>query len=209
MRRLFALAVVVVHVLLLWVLITSIRREPAPYAAEPVYTRLWLNFDSPPPVEPAPANQKLDPQDAAQEAIVPEPLQQTPVVQESAANAAPEPPAVSATSPDVDWRSEGKLAARRAAKSAVEPQQHGFSPEPKTIRKPCVPRKSSMEWKGEEDRKVRWDKIIPVFKIGNCMVTIGAFACSLGEPEVNGHLLDDMRSPDRSPSSVPDPNICD
>lgn len=209
MRRLFALAVVVIHGLLLWVLIASMQRPSAHDAADPVYTRLWLSFDSPPPEPAPPVRKEQDLPDIARTDAVPEIFQETLAPETSPAIPDAAPADVAAPVPDVDWAREGKLAARRAALDSARPQQKGFSPDPKTIPKPCVSRKSSMEWKGEEDRKVQWVGILPVFRLGNCMVTIGAFACSLGKPQANGHLLDDMRSPDRSPSSVPDPNICD
>lgn len=207
MRRLFALAVVVVHGLLLWVLISSIQREDV-REAEPVYARLWLNVDPQPQDEPPPASKELQPLANTSAEAAPDPVQETVVPQESPASPAASSD-ITPAAPGIDWNNEGKLAAKRAAQASGEPKQQGFSPDPKTIRKPCVTRKSSMEWKGEEDRKVTWVGILPVFRLGNCMVTIGAFACSFGKPEANGHLLDDMRSPDRSPSSVPDPNICD
>ncbi len=44
----------------------------------------------------------------------------------------------------------------------------------------------------------------------HCAFTLGAFACAFGkQPEANGHLLDDMKDPNYSGSSVPDPNKCD
>ncbi len=68
-----------------------------------------------------------------------------------------------------------------------------------------------MEWNGEEDRRVIWAGLLPAFRVGKrCVVTLGFFACDLNEiPEANSHLLDDMRSPDRPRSSVPDPKVCD
>jgi hypothetical protein len=46
----------------------------------------------------------------------------------------------------------------------------------------------------------------PYFTLGErCVIGLGFFGCGLGKlAEANGHLLDDMRDPDRPRSSVPD-----
>jgi hypothetical protein len=74
--------------------------------------------------------------------------------------------------------------------------------------KPCVPKKKSMEWKGEENPGLHLQNGFPVWVVGNCTITIGFFACT-GDVPPNGHLLDDMKDPNRSRSSVPDPKVCD
>ena len=68
-----------------------------------------------------------------------------------------------------------------------------------------------MEWNGKEDRRVGFASGLPFVRLGKrCVVGLGFFACNPGElPEVNGHLLDDMKDPERATSSVPDPNVCD
>lgn len=68
-----------------------------------------------------------------------------------------------------------------------------------------------MEWKGKEDRRVGMDGIFPYFRVGkHCVIVLVVPMCTLGDlPEANGHLLDDMDDPDRSRSSVPDPDTCD
>ena len=205
MRRLFALAVAILHVLLLALLMFG-GRQPVQPEPEATFVSFW-----PTPIEPA---QPLAP------AATP-PARALPVVSRSlvpleAPPVAPAPPAASTAitgvteAPKVNWTSESTLAARRAA-DRLATEQTTFSAPPKALPKPCVPRKSSMEWNGAEDRSVTWFGPFPVFKIGKrCVVTIGAFACNLGEiPEANSHLLDDMRAPDRPESSVPDPKICD
>lgn len=68
-----------------------------------------------------------------------------------------------------------------------------------------------MEWKGDEDRAVTMQGIFPVFRLGKrCVLLLVIPSCVLGAlPEANQHLLDDMKNPHRSRSSVPDPNVCD
>lgn len=82
---------------------------------------------------------------------------------------------------------------------------------PKVLAKPCKPKERSMEWKGQEDRRVGMAGPLPYVKLGKRCVLVAIFPmCVLGElPEANGHLLDDMQDPQRSRSSVPDPNVCD
>jgi hypothetical protein len=67
-----------------------------------------------------------------------------------------------------------------------------------------------MEWKGAENPGVHWAGPIPILVTERCVITIGFASCVLGKlPEPNSHLLDDMKDPTLSRSSVPDPNICD
>lgn len=49
---------------------------------------------------------------------------------------------------------------------------------------------------------------LPFVRLGrHCILGLGFFGCGVGRlPEANGHVLDDMRDPDRPRSSVPDPN---
>ncbi len=208
MRRLFALAVVVLHVLLVALLLSGIRVRALPEREGQVFVSLWfpvMEPEVPPPLrsEPlAPAAPRK--QVAAPRAQAPD----EPAVATSPAESTAITPPAPAT---VDWGREATLAARRAARQSGGGEQQTFSPPPKTLPKPCKPKESSMEWNGDEDRAVTWAGPLPVFKVGKrCVVTIGFFACNLSEiPEANSHLLDDMRKPDRATSSVPDPNICD
>jgi hypothetical protein len=49
---------------------------------------------------------------------------------------------------------------------------------------------------------------LPYVRLGKrCVLGLGFFGCGVGKlPEADGHVLDDMRDPDRPRSSVPDPN---
>jgi hypothetical protein len=209
MRRLFALAVVVLHVLLVALLMSGVRLRVDPDQEGRVFVSLWF-----------PVVERMLPEALPESSpSTPAPRSTTPgsavrVVEESAAETTPvETAAISTPTPlpAVDWSRQGTLAAQRAAAKAAQGEQKTFSPSPVTIPEPCKPKKSSMAWNGQEDRKVVWAGPLPVFKVGKrCIVTIGFFACNLNEiPEANSHLLDDMRKPDRATSSVPDPNICD
>jgi hypothetical protein len=214
MRRLFALAVLLAHtLLLLWVMSgmpPHLQRE----SPAPEYFIQWIPLAesvSPIPIlKDTPRNTvSRQPTNMRSFPLITHP----PVESREIPPAAPEPapPTQTSTESKVDWTQEGALAARRAAEQPKDDRQKSFSPLPKTAKSPCVPKESSMEWNGEQDRRVTWAGPIPVFRVGKrCIVTLGAFACGLGgQAETNGHLLDDMRKPDRPRSSVPDPHICD
>jgi hypothetical protein len=128
--------------------------------------------------------------------------------------APPESPSATPQSPApyVDFAATADLSAKRIAAAAAAAEQRGdsFGPPPKVLAKPCVPKESSMEWKGEENPGLKWYGPIPILVTKRCVFTLGVFSCVLGDlPPANGHLFDDMKDPNRSRSSVPDPNICD
>jgi hypothetical protein len=214
MRRLFALAVLLVHtLLLLWVMSgmpPHLQRE----APAPEYFIQWIPLAesvSPSPMLTDTPRNTVSRQPTNMRSI---PLVTQPLIESMEIPAAvpePAPPAQTSAEPKVNWTQEGALAARRAAERLENDRQKTFSPLPKTAKRPCEPKESSMEWNGEQDRRVTWVGPIPVFRVGKrCIVTLGAFACALGEQaEANSHLLDDMRKPDRPRSSVPDPHVCD
>jgi hypothetical protein len=214
MRRLFALAVVVLHVLLVALLLSGIRVRVLPETESRVFVSLWFPVVEPEPQDPLRIETTLAP--AAPRKVVPRnvapaPGAQTPDEPAVATNQAESAAIILPAPATVDWGREASLAARRAALQNGGEEQKTFSPPPKPLPKPCKPKESSMEWNGDEDRAVTWAGPLPVFKVGKrCVVTIGFFACNLSEiPEANSHLLDDMRKPDRATSSVPDPSICD
>ena len=62
-------------------------------------------------------------------------------------------------------------------------------------------------WK-PEPKKFGFAGGLPYMRLGKrCIIGLGFFGCGVGKlPEANGHVLDDMRDPDRPYSSVPDPN---
>ncbi len=211
MRRLFALAVVVLHVLLLALLLSGVRLRVQPEKEERVFVSLWLPVAEPEPPDPL---RDVTRPPAAPRSEVPAPGRPRTPDEPVVATSPAESTAITVPAPapaPVDWGREATLAARRAAGSAGREEQKTFSPAPRTIPEPCKPKESSMQWNGAEDRTVTWAGPLPVFKVGKrCVVTIGFFACNLSEiPEANSHLLDDMRKPDRATSSVPDPHICD
>lgn len=123
----------------------------------------------------------------------------------------PVPPAAgppAPASPAVDWHAQAAEAAARQA-TAGGGEATTFSPAPQTVRKPCEPRESSFQWNPEQPRAGLLP--LPYVRIGErCVVGLGFFSCTLGElPPPNSHLFDDMKAGAGSPSSVPDPNICD
>jgi len=213
MRRLFALAVLLIHALLMWWVMSGMPPQLQHELPADAYFIQWIPLTDPIPPKPALA---YEPRELAARSssirALPE-IADQPEFPEAPAAAPTETlvPAPASAAPKVDWAQEGTAAAQRTAKRSDNGQQKTFSALPETAPEPCVPKESSMKWNGKEDRRVTWAGPLPVFKIGKrCVVTIGAFACSLGElPEPNSHLLDDMRAADRPSSSVPDPHFCD
>jgi len=59
-----------------------------------------------------------------------------------------------------------------------------------------------------EPKKFGFAGGLPFVRLGKrCILGLGFFGCGVGKlPEADGHVLDDMRDPDRPRSSVPDPN---
>jgi hypothetical protein len=183
-----------------------------------VYASLWIE-----PEEARPKPPVLEKRRPSSPAVSPDPASGSDSIVESLADSSlssTEPPSAEAVtvpgatpgaSPMVDWSLEAKAAANRVARQSDGKQGKDFSAPPVSSSKPCVPRKSSMEWNGKEDRRITFSGPLPMLKLGKrCVVTIGMIGCSLGEvPEPNSHLLDDMRSPDRARSSVPDADVCD
>jgi hypothetical protein len=209
MRQRIALAVIGLHCLLLWLLAVGFRQpEDRPHEQpQPQIVSLWI--DTPAPVtlvEPPRVERARESTVPANAAVVSAPSVPAPVtpalVPRPDSNAAP------TTAPQVDWANEASLVARRAGQSIGAPKAEPFSEGPQGVIQPCVPREKSMEWKGEENPGVHWHGPIPVLITGNCMITIGFFACT-GGSKPNEHLLDDMQDPTRSRSSVPDARICD
>jgi hypothetical protein len=218
MRRLFALAVGLLHVMLAWLMISGVRPRPQVPTDTRVYASLWVVPEvpkAPPPVRTSRRSGPAGPSGPEATGVVRVDEALTEPVSKSPASTSPEPLAVTETAPTItpkiDWSMEAVVAASRAVGQADNKQSKEFTPMPAASAKPCVPRKSSMEWNGKEDRRVTFSGPLPMIKLGKrCVVTIGFIGCSLGEPsEANSHLLDDMRRSDRPASSVPDPDICD
>ncbi len=218
MRKRIALAVVVLHAVVLWLLVLVSRaRGPEQAPPEPPqFVSAWIQAYAP-PAQATPAAPSPQAAGVPRTVTAPrKPVATTPPVPPLQAPAPVAPDAPTATpaapAPPVDWSQQSLLAAQRAAAAAAAAGQHDtFSPPPKVIPGTCKPRQGSMEWKGEEDRAVTMDGIFPVFRMGKrCVIVLVLPYCVLNKlPEANQHLLDDMNDPQRSHSSVPDPNVCD
>jgi hypothetical protein len=224
MRRRIVIAVVLLHVVMLWLLLAGFRTRLDPPQAELQFVSLWVDPPAPdePPPPPTPS-QRPPPQSRATPRADTPPRQPSVEPQRTAPLTTPVEPVPESTAPaaisepQVDWEAAKNLAARRAGEALGAPKApEPFSEGPKNvIPKPCKPRKRSMEWADESDTPpskpgVQWVGPFPVLVTKRCAITIGFFGCNLGYlPEPNGHLLDDMKDPERSRSSVPDPKICD
>jgi hypothetical protein len=111
--------------------------------------------------------------------------------------------------PGIDWYHQAEQVASSQAESIFKDLKHACAvaalhgehrPECRKYKKPdaWVP----------EPRKFGIAGGLPYVRLGKrCIVGLGFFGCGLGKlPEADGHVLDDMRDPDRPRSSVPDPN---
>jgi len=213
MRRRIALVVLALHGLFLWLLVMGFRHQPREMPPPPQFVSLWI---TPPPLpEEAPPPARITPRQDA-------PPRERPVTRQQPAAPvtaplipiAPVAPLPESTVPTpaptlpADWAERADLVAKRTGEKLANAGGESFSEPPKTIAKPCVPKKKSMEWKGEENPGLHLQNGFPVWVVGNCTITIGFFACT-GDTPPNGHLLDDMKDPNRSRSSVPDARVCD
>ncbi len=212
MRRPSALAVLALHGLLLWLLALGFRDRIEPAPEPPQFVSLWIDMPTPVPVLPKlSAVQPTQPR-ASEPARRPveAPVLIAPITLPDAP--APQAPAVASNeaAPAVDWANAASRAARRAGEASATSKSDTFSPLPKTMPKACKP-KRSMEWRGQEDRRFGMTGGVPYVKLNDHCVLVALIPmCVMGKlPEANGHLLDDMKDPNRTHSSVPDPNTCD
>jgi hypothetical protein len=149
----------------------------------------------PPPPVPVPAAKTQPIQGIARQA---------PPTRPTAAQPAP----VTAPTPSIDWYQQGAIAARQQSSAKTGPQT--FSKPPTVLRSACKPKPSHFKWKTPRTGRTVGDLHLPYIKLGKrCVVGLGFFGCNVGAlPEVDGHLLDDFRDPDRSTSSVPSIDEC-
>jgi hypothetical protein len=197
MRRRIAIAVIALHCLLLWLLVVGFRSpDDRPHEQPQLQiVSLWIT----PPETVTPVEPPL-PETERKRSITTRPAAVTPPLPQVAVTPPLEPRPSStapslATTPPVDWANEASLAARRAGNAiSAPPANETFSEPPKALPKPCVPKESSLKWKSEQPPSS-----------GSCALTLG-YSC---KDRDNWHLLDDMKDPQRAPSSVPHPTICD
>jgi hypothetical protein len=198
MRRRIALAVIALHCLLLWLLAVGFRHsDDRPEPPQLQIVSLWITTPPPPmqaiPVEPPPPEEASERTSSSRPTVAPRRID-VPVTPPLEPRTESNAPSVT-TAPLVDWRNEASQVARRAGNAiGGPPPREGFSEPPKVLPKACVPKESSLKWKDENTSKG-----------GSCALTLG-YSC---RDRANWHLFDDMKDPQRAPSSVPDPNICD
>jgi len=108
----------------------------------------------------------------------------------------------------VDWANEARIAARAATDGSGKPTSREFGEPLKPARGKCEKRASSFEW-NPEPKRAGFIGILPYVRLGNCIVGLGFFGCTLGASEPNSHLFDDMSDPDHITTSVPDVDRCD
>jgi hypothetical protein len=204
-RAVVAALVLAGHVALLWLLSLQ-PHAPWPESSES-FVSVLLDLAAVQPPVPA---QTLPP------AVTPPPNPSLNSVQ----RVAPATPAESATAaitapgraPNnyVDWVKARQDAARRMAAALAGPKPRGFGKvEPSRPFRICRRPRKHFEWDPDIDKPML-EKLLPTFKVGKrCTVMPPFFGCVLGDlPPPNGKLLDDMRDPDRSTSSVPSDADC-
>ena len=112
---------------------------------------------------------------------------------------------VARTAPPIDWYRAGKDAAQAAAQGrSRENRDCDDGERPGSMRRLCK-KATHFEWH-PNPKAVEFEGLIPYVHLGKrCVVGLGFFGCAVGAlPDANGHLLDDMKDPDRPLSSVPE-----
>lgn len=217
MRRRIALAVVLLHGLLLWLLASGMRMRPDAESPVPQFVSLWITLPAPvvPEVEPERDTQRDPEQEPAPRPRAPEAPHTAPITLPSDPSVQTTPQSTTspvAPAPALDWAQRAQLAARRSvdAGEAQKAQGESFSPAPEVMRKPCTPKKSNLDTAKPDETGFHMAGPLPVYVGKRCVFTLGFFACGLGKPpEPRSDLFDDMKGPAGAPSSVPHPEVCD
>lgn len=122
--------------------------------------------------------------------------------------AAPASAAPSDSAAASDWYDTGdKVAKGEAARILAEIEHVCHDADLRgEVRPECRRYKKPEPW--EPERKYGFSGGLPFVYLGKrCVLGLGFFGCAVGKlPGPNGHVLDDMRNPNRPRDSVPDPN---
>jgi hypothetical protein len=109
----------------------------------------------------------------------------------------------------VDWGQEAATAGNSQAETIFKELRHLCDEAARRGEQPpgCHQYRKPDPW-SPEPKKFGFAGGLPFVRLGKrCVLGLGFFGCGVGKlPEPNGHVLDDMRDPDRPRSSVPDPN---
>jgi hypothetical protein len=191
--------IVVGHVVFLLLLAGIIdRRRPLAPADSTVLVVLDLEprRPPPPPVPGVPAHPR--PYPAAPTAPTP-----------STAITEPRSPygaAIPGGSPAVDWHEEGARAASAESARLADESRKDCHPQDRrgTLPAHCLKPRAPAPWEPEPAR-AGFSGGLPWVRVGKeCVVGLGFFGCALDPPPANGHVLDEMKNPQRLRSSVPD-----
>ncbi len=113
-------------------------------------------------------------------------------------------PMTAPSTPPTDWEREGAISAEANAHAPPPERTCDDAELPDPWRPKCKKAPRASPWEPELPR-VGVQGLIPYAQLGeHCVVGLGFFGCSLGTRPPNGHLFDEMKSPDRLRSSVPD-----
>lgn len=190
------LAALLAHALILWALL----EVPAPTPHPPVSDRLTLLYF--PPFNPKPRNTMpaTGHPDAQRSRIRSHGISKLPT--EGMVRVSPPPPA---PPPLTDWTAERQRAAESkgreiwndlARRCHDAEALHIYPPE-------CHRHVEPAPWEPEEQR-FGLAGPLPYVRLGQCVVGLGFWGCALGKaPPPNGHLLENLRDPDR-PGGVPE-----
>ncbi|MFL6602615.1 MAG: hypothetical protein ACJ8R9_14960 [Steroidobacteraceae bacterium] len=106
-----------------------------------------------------------------------------------------------------DWDLEAETIAKSIAPGMIKELQRKCAEaeqRAQALPEGCKKRIDAKVWDPEPKRAGVVGGILPYVRLGKCVVSLGVFGCSIGKQSPNGTLLEDMRSPDRPVSSVPD-----
>lgn len=199
-RAAAALAVLLLHLGVGWLLLHASRRDDRQPEAE--LTSVWLFPERPDPVARSPvvAAESPDTTTALRQPRSPGPARELP-----GESASKDP----GSAPSIDWNLAAKEHVKRAGENLQASQPRGFGAVPSPQFRKCKPPKTSFEW-DPDALKTGLDAVLPSFRVGKrCVVMPPFFGCALGElPPPNSHLLDDMKNPERDRKSVPGSGLC-
>jgi hypothetical protein len=111
-----------------------------------------------------------------------------------------------AAGPPVDWHGEARRAASAQSERLNEESQQECHPEDRrgTLPAHCLRPRAPAPWEPEPAR-AGFAGGLPWVRVGKeCVVGLGFFGCVLDPPPANGHVLDEMKNPERLRSSVPE-----
>ena len=198
--------VIVVHALL----VALVLRQQGKIALQHASNALPLILLT--PTAPLPPPSALAPAKSTESRSAASPKRAEPVTGEFAISLDTQPAPSSDALPlrlGVDWDHEAATVADSQATSIFKELKRVCAEAARRGEEPpgCHRYRKPDPW-SPEPKKFGFAGGLPFVRLGKrCILGLGFFGCGVGKlPESNGHVLDEMRDPDRPRSSVPDPN---